>query len=235
MTFCPSCRAAAGAECGTPASRALRALVLGSAAAILSAATWYAVIVWTGRELGLLAVGVGLLVGAAVRRGSFRRGGWRYQALAMALTYLAIVTAYVPILFRAALDASHAAAEAPLAVDPMFAAGGEAALAAALLSTEREPDSARQSAPIADAASDIEVPLDPGDVLLALAAFAGLVVAAPFLAGFENLLGWVLLAIALYEAWKLNRREELVFEGPLHPSGHGPVREPEVPPAPISP
>ena len=62
--------------------------------------------------------------------------------------------------------------------------------------------------------------------------------AAPFLAGFQNFMGWIILAIGLYEAWKLNKKQELVFAGPFAVGGAQPIapeRVPEPPPAPLNP
>ena len=53
-------------------------------------------------QLGLVAIAVGLLVGWAVRKGSGGRGGWKFQALAMALTYVSIAASWLPIMLRAA-------------------------------------------------------------------------------------------------------------------------------------
>jgi hypothetical protein len=39
--------------------------------------------------------------------------------------------------------------------------------------------------------------------------------AAPFLQGFQNLIGILILGFALYEAWKLNRRVPLAVTGPF--------------------
>ena len=41
-----------------------------------------------------------------------------------------------------------------------------------------------------------------------------LAVALPFLAGPENFLGWIIIGIALYQAWKINRRAPLEITGP---------------------
>src|SRR2546422_5507986 len=57
----------------------------------LGAGLYFGIEATTGYELGLVAVVVGLMVGGAVRKGSNGRGGWRYQALAMFLTYCAVV------------------------------------------------------------------------------------------------------------------------------------------------
>lgn len=50
---------------------------------------------------------------------------------------------------------------------------------------------------------------------MALALLFLLSAAAPILAGFENFMGWIIIGIALYEAWKLNRRPPLLLRGPL--------------------
>jgi divalent metal cation (Fe/Co/Zn/Cd) transporter len=42
----------------------------------------------------------------------------------------------------------------------------------------------------------------------------GFLYALPFLAGLQNILGLLIIGIALYEAWKLNVRAELSVSGP---------------------
>ena len=59
---------------------------------------------------------------------------------------------------------------------------------------------------------------------LALLVTAGIVLAIPFLAGFENIIGIIIIGIGLYEAWKLNRREALTITGP-----HAIARTPPAP------
>src|SRR5262252_8004630 len=59
----------------------LRALLFGAGAALLGTIVWFAIIKATDREFGLLAIGVGLFVGTAVKRGGRGLGGWRYQTL----------------------------------------------------------------------------------------------------------------------------------------------------------
>src|SRR5256714_10033312 len=71
---------------GSPAQRFAKALGLGAAAAALGAGVYFGIEALTGYEFGLVAVVVGLLVGAAVRKGSSGRGGGRYQPLATVLT-----------------------------------------------------------------------------------------------------------------------------------------------------
>src|SRR5256885_9476641 len=76
---------------GSSSQRFAKALGLGAAAAALGAGVYFGIEALTGYEFGLVAVVVGLLVGKAVRKGSSGRVGWRYQLLAMFLTYSAVV------------------------------------------------------------------------------------------------------------------------------------------------
>jgi hypothetical protein len=84
----------------------LRALLFGAGAALLGTIVWFAVIQATNAEWGLLAIGVGLIVGRAVKRGGRGLGGWRYQALAMGLTYASITGAHVPFVLSQFPEAS---------------------------------------------------------------------------------------------------------------------------------
>jgi hypothetical protein len=77
----------------------LRAFGAGLAAAIAGSAV-YAAVRLTGYEFSLIAIGVGYLVGRAVRWGSGGRGGPRFQAIAMILTYVAITSSSLPFIFR---------------------------------------------------------------------------------------------------------------------------------------
>lgn len=81
---------------GSGALRFARASVFGLIAGALGATLYFAIAALTGYEIGIVAIVVGAMVGWAVRRGADHRGGWAYQLLAIALTYGAIVTAYVP-------------------------------------------------------------------------------------------------------------------------------------------
>jgi hypothetical protein len=92
---------------GSGAGRFLRATLYGLGAGAVGSGIWYAVRAATGYEVGIIAVAVGFMVGAAVRKGSNGRGGWRYQALAMFLTYGSIVSAYVPDLVTGLKKMGH--------------------------------------------------------------------------------------------------------------------------------
>jgi hypothetical protein len=81
---------------GSPLARIGMATALGLAAGAAGAAIWYAIELMTDARWDIVAIVVGFLVGAAVRRGSGGRGGLAYQALAILITYVAIALTYVP-------------------------------------------------------------------------------------------------------------------------------------------
>jgi hypothetical protein len=51
--------------------------------------------------------------------------------------------------------------------------------------------------------------------LIILAVVVAIAFAAPFLMGFENVIGIVIIAIGLYEAWKINRKPDRTVTGPF--------------------
>ena len=78
-----------------------RAALFGLGAAAAGGALYLAVIVFTGLEIGLIAIASGYLVGRAVRAGAWGMGSVAHQALAAALTYLSVVFAYAPMTLQA--------------------------------------------------------------------------------------------------------------------------------------
>lgn len=173
-----------------------KAAFAGLGVAAVGSAVYYGVREATGYEFGLISILVGYGVGVAVRWGSRAKGGWVYQSLAIFLTYMAIVSTYVPAVFQEI--GKQAEQEKTAATAP--AQPGEASPAAAKTSA---------TAPVQ------EEELSPGDVALAFGGLFLLIMAIPFLAGFENLIGLAIIAFGLYEAWKLNRRTVLSISGPF--------------------
>ena len=206
--LCDRCRRAVEANwaAGSSAGRFGKAVGLGLAAAAAGSALYYGVLALTGYEVGLIAIVVGFLVGAAVRKGSNGRGGWRYQALAMFLTYTSIVSSYVPLLIREARTQERSTFQGADSLDVASAADSAAALMGL--------DSVGLPVAAADSAAGAEVPGPENPVRLLLLGI-GLIYALPFLAGFENVIGLLIIAIGLYEAWKLNKRAELSIAGPF--------------------
>jgi hypothetical protein len=199
---------------------------------------WYGVRRLTGYEVGLIAVVVGLMVGGAVRAGSGGRGGKFYQFLAVFLTYCSIVANYVPdvyVMLRdefrkndSAFVAGDGATTLPTTtIAAATRATTQATTGPALADVESDPldapvplEGPTGEILVDEGGTDEENPL-PGGILGALIAVVLLCIIvfafaffAPILAGFENIIGLLIIGFALWEAWKLNRRQALVFNGP---------------------
>jgi hypothetical protein len=172
---CAECRLRLQQELAGSNSSAhfLGALRLGALAALAGSVGWIVVSKVTGYEVGIVAIGVGWLVGRAVRKGAGGFGGTRYQVMAMLLTYSAIAFASLPAIFEAL----------------------------------------RQSPKHGAAAAASQVGLGP--MIWAWAMLLGIAFASPFLAGPGNFMGWIIIAIGLYEAWKFTRAVPVQVLGPF--------------------
>jgi hypothetical protein len=173
---------------------------------------WYLIGKLTGYELSLVAILIGWMVGKAVRWGSGHRGGWRYQVIAMLLTYLSIVSTYVPQLIESFDEA--------VAEDGVEVVEGSVDEQAAALVGDGAPGSTQTTVPaMAETVDDpLEgVSLGQGLVSLVLSGVFLLVVAmvVPFLAGFENIMGLIIIGIGLWEAWRQNRPAQVEVAGPF--------------------
>jgi hypothetical protein len=203
---CRTCRDAAEAELesGSAFRRFIFATVLGIGAGFVGCAIYWLVGWLTGYEFGLIAIVVGFLVGTAVRKGSSRRGGLPYQLLAVGLTYAAIAGTTIPdIVGELRKQAAAESAESGEATAPQLQT-------AATMQTQADSGSAIGSS--------------VGLVVFGALVFA-IAMAVPFLAGFQNILGIIIIAIGLYEAWKLNPRFRLEVTGPYQvgPATAGPT------------
>ena len=227
--ICESCRAALDRPSGTKFTRGLRATGLGLLAAVAGSLLYFAVAAITGREFGLVAIAVGFMVGKAVRKGSRGRGGWAYQSLAIALTYFAIVSTYIPLI------AKEFQKSAPAGVTR---ARPRATTIDTITISASAPEAARASDSIAAAQRDSGFPvmqagspansteargkakhLGPGTVLVGIGALVLLAAMIPIFSGFSNLIGLLIIGIAVFEAWKLNKRVVLAITGPYRVAG----------------
>jgi len=204
--LCAACRVAVGEAMagGSGAGRFLRACVFGALAAVAGFAIYFGLLKLTGYEIGLVSVLVGLMVGKAVRAGSGNRGGLVYQLLAVFLVYTAVVASYssliLPELIQQA-DAKHKA----------------------------EPAKAGAPAPAAaPAKADRPAVASAGGVAVAALMLLAFLYALPVLVGIQAPIGLLIVGFALWEAWKINRRVRVVFNGPFRIGDEGPGHAPTV-------
>ncbi len=207
---CESCceRVRAHLSGGSGLLRLVRAVIFGIIAAALGSAIWAGVRIVTGYELGIIALLVGLLVGGAVQAGSRRRGGWPYQLLAIFLTYSAIVANYVPTVIRGW-------SEKPAATQPGARAAADASATAPAEAEEAaEPVAAERGFPQWSELSVL------GKALMVVFSFGVLfVLLVPTLISGGELIGFLIVGFALYEAWKMNRRRKVAISGPFQVAG----------------
>jgi len=184
----------------------LKALGAGFAAAAAGSLVWFLIAKFAHLELGIIAIAVGFAVGCAVRWGTGGRGGWLYQLLAIALTYLSIVTSYMPD------------------------------IAEGLVHGSRDDDGSVTQAAQSDRSSEAAAPERhaPQSVSQLPASLWVLVFvlacAAPFLTGTSNFMGWIIIGIALYEAWKINKRAVALITGPYVVNSAAPSETPSAVP-----
>ena len=202
QAVCDGCREALARllEPGGGFGRFVRASVFGALGRLAGTLVYCAVLAFTGYEFSLLAILVGWLVGAGVRAGARGRGGFAYQALAVVLTYSAIVSAYIPMMVSELREHAPAHATAATPGDAAAPRPDHVAPAAVAPDATARPDE-----------TDLPRPLAMALAYVLLFAFA---CALPFLAGASNLLGLLIIAIGLHQAWAMNRRMQLDVTGP---------------------
>ncbi|MFN0134731.1 MAG: hypothetical protein ACKVS9_01280 [Phycisphaerae bacterium] len=224
---CSPCRQAIEAEFrgGSGFGRFIRATLFGVGAGLLGALLYFAVAAISGYELGLMALAVGVAVGYAVRAGSRARGGWLYQLLAIVLAYLSIGMSYSMMLVQELITNPELLSEL---TEPNESANSENA--------DSQPASSATSEPAASAPASSAIVDAPPDALTVLAAIAligfaicATVAASPILIGFNSPFAFIILAITVYEAWRINRTPGLLIEGPLA-LGTAPTALPPIPP-----
>ena len=201
LMACSKC--ATEAQAGQPTdshATFARALLIGAGAAVLGMAIYATFTIVTGWSIGYIALAVGWLVAKGMMKGSNGIGGTRYQVAAVALTYLAISMASVPIIISYAIKRQQQAHQAvPQQANPAAPAASAAGGAApAAQGPQSRP--ARQ--------------FNWGAAVGQLALFG---VASPFLALRSpggGLIGLVILFVGLSIAFRMTAAKPLAVEGP---------------------
>jgi hypothetical protein len=198
--LCERCSTAAKAHLtgGSSFGRFVKAFVYGFGAAVAGFALYFGVLKLTGMEIGLISIVVGFMVGAAVRKGSGGRGGALYQLTAVFLTYLAIAVSYSALVIPKMLDDLKAKKDAAAAQPENGADAG----------VDKAADGPPDAAPVAPKI------LTPIELVLGLVLICALMLALPIIAGFSQPIGLLIVAFALWEAFKLNKKVDVVITGP---------------------
>ena len=200
---CPVCaRRIEAAQQSPPAASLFRAALYGMAAALAGGAIYAFAAIVTGFEIGLISILIGIMVGKAIRFASKGLGGRPQQILAVALTYLAITTSYIPVFIYHAMNR-------PPTIQGASATRGQIGQGniGAQSNTDRQNSKAAQQ------------PVSLGRALLYL---LGLALAAPFLRLGSDISGLITIAIIFFglsRAWKLTGRPEIPITGPYGPEG----------------
>jgi len=204
--ICSSCREQLTQQ-GRPGGgggRMLKAFFQGLGVALLGGAVWWAVRTYLHFEIAIISIAIGWGVGTVVRRASGNRGGLAYQLLAVALTYFGICSNYVPDIVEGFME--------KIKQEPKVSAPAQTA---AVSSTAAQTTgSAKPAATTANAAKG-EPAGGVGVVLLGIAALFAIALAAPFLQGFQNIIGLLIIAFGLWRAWQMNQRTALTINGPF--------------------
>lgn len=97
--FCSACRSTVEAQYAGPTPMQLATAAAAGVAAGVATNCLYALVLRESIGVSLVALFSGMIVGFAVRKGSGNRGGRTCQIIALALTALTIVGAFIPDLF----------------------------------------------------------------------------------------------------------------------------------------
>ena len=143
-------------------SSLLKALLLGAAAGTVGALVYYAIRTLSGYDLALITILIGIAVGLGVRMGAGGSRSIGYRVLAVALTWIAMCSTYVP----AILGSDGEWTAAPLAI---------------------------------------------------LIAFVFSLIAPFFMIAQGEILGILIFAFGLWEAYRLSAPRPFVVEGPFEP------------------
>ena len=200
---------------GSRLGRTAKALLMGSGAALLGALIHFSVLHFLQINAALVTILMGWLVGKAVRKGSGGRGGWRYQVMALLLTYLSIAMAYVPLLIG---ELRSARTQDPVATEQVAAdstnndsaAQPAAAQQAEVAASPTEADAEEITEPAVAPA-----PLNGvGLIVVFLGMVVGLLFSLPVIIGMDSPLSLLIFGFGLFQAWQTNKRAVIDVTGP---------------------
>ena len=194
QTVCPHCATQIrDIQQKPPTSALLKAAIYGAAAAFGGFLIYVLVAILFNLEIGIIAVLVGWMVGAAIRRASNGLGGRPQQILAVTLTYFAISTSYIPVMI-------YQYWKSP-AGQQRIKTGGE---------KQTQPE---QTAPMKSGERNLGVSIGAFlfSVLLLAAVGPFLALQGAFISGAISLF---ILFIGMQRAWRMTGRTDIVLSGP---------------------
>jgi hypothetical protein len=170
-----------------------KAILLGIGAAIIGMICYAAFTIITGIEIGYISLGVGYLVGKAMKMGSGGFGGRRYQIAAVILTYAAVSLAAIPIAISQYAKSSHPKAPVTATQSP----AGDAGQAPAAQPDASDGDGANASHP---------------SFLGTIGSLVALGLASPFLDfqadAVHGAIGLLILFVGMRFAWQMTAGSE---------------------------
>ncbi len=186
---CPTCAQRIQSRQQAPQALSLgRAFLYGSGAALGGCILYATVAILTGFEFGLMAIVAGIMVGKAIRYASKGLGGRPQQILALALTYFAITTSYIPVfIYHSAKNHQETQSQQ-----------------AQQAKTDHSVTTTARNKP----------PMSLGVAAMYLLLLAAV---APFLSlgsGLSGLLSLFIISIGLRQAWRLTGRSQILVMGP---------------------
>jgi hypothetical protein len=172
---------------GDSGGKMMKALLWGGGAALLGSAA-FAAVAFMGLRLAILSIGIGWLIGTAIKKGTEGHTSRKYQVIAVLLTYMAIATSYIPLVI-------------------VQLAKTQAKKQAQIVSRTSSENEATPKKPVSS-----------GSAGLALVVMAGLVIALPFLDAFgrmpSGLITLLIVFFGLQQAWKQTAPDQAVVVGP---------------------
>ena len=226
---CASCKEIA-ARANEPAKGAgvfFKAFLYGGGAAVVGAAIYYGVIAITEFEIGLVALLIGFMVGAAVRTATAGRGGRRYQVMALVMTYFAVGLAYTPLAIKGAMESANSDSTQ---ADSAAIARADSGLVPALTPIEIPKAAISDSASVAIPSGDaLTASVDSiADGMTAGKAFLGigLALVGAFLMAFalpifavlttmpSGLISALIIGVGMHQAWKMTAATVHQISGP---------------------
>jgi len=217
-SICARCRASVEATRATSRTPKAfgKALAFGLGAALVGAAAYFAIVVaMSGWQIGIFAIAIGWMVGRAIQKALPGGGARRYQVLAAVLTYFAMGAANLAIGIRevATDDAANTQDSTTVVAqgrqDSTVVAAPQGKVAASSDATTK-----------AGAATPAERTRRP--LLFRIGALIMFALSLPvMMISSGDILGALIVAIGVYQAWRMTGAPALAITGPFRVGGNG--------------